>query len=306
MVPCPTSCALFSMKSSDNMQLDLFVHSRDVMLRNDVLASLRSRDAAAGQKALAVLGAEYPQDNLLAPSAELLKALTASTERFRDHDEAAAAVHTMQNVIVPSANFVFGTGEARNWLAVIWRSLASSAARLSYNVVTPHTHAAFMSLQGHDWVAAESATATIPSWRRIPTSLAWMAEARCGRGGLQSAWCLLVELAWIDTPRFGALARRLDAPALRKLLDDFDADFEPDSEADLAWFPAWTLITEPALAPVFREAQVCNDAAPERASRLVMELLVLERQGRHVDLVAERKRLRDLNTTLFSRYMSTR
>jgi len=156
------------------------------------------------------------------------------------------------------------------------------------------------------WAAAETAIAPIPSWRRIPTPLAWMAEARCGQGGLQSAWCLLVELAWIDASRFNTLARRLDAPALRKLLDDFDAGFEPDNEADLAWFPAWMLITEPALAIVLRETQVCNDTAPERAARLVMGLLALERQGRHVDLIAQRKRLRDLSAALFSRYMSTR
>jgi hypothetical protein len=59
-----------------------------------------------------------------------------------------------------------------------------------------------------------------------------------------------------DAPRFGTLARRLEDPALHQLLDGFDAGFKPDEEADLAWFPAWILIAEPARASVLRETQV--------------------------------------------------
>lgn len=200
------------------MQLDLFAHSRDVMLRNDVIAALRRRDAVAGREALAILAAEFPRDSWLTPTAALLKTLVASPERFRDHNEAADAVHSMETVVVPSVNLVFGAKEARDWLASTWRSLASSAAGLSYSLERPHTHAAFISLQGGDWAAVENEVAAIPSWRRIPVPLAWMAEARLGRSGLESAWCLLAELAWIDAARFSTLVRRLEAPALRELL----------------------------------------------------------------------------------------
>ena len=89
-------------------------------------------------------------------------------------------------------------------------------------------------------------------------------------------------------------------------MDSFDVAFEADDETDLAWFPAWVLIAEPALAFILRETQVCGNSAPERVARLIIELLALERQGRHADLVAQRKRLRDLHAGLFSRYMSTR
>jgi hypothetical protein len=163
-----------------------------------------------------------------------------------------------------------------------------------------------MLLRAGDWAAAETQVAEIPSWRRIPAPLAWMAEARFGQGGLEPAWCLLAELAWIDASGFSTLARRLEAPALRKLLDSFDVAFEADDETDLAWFPAWVLIAEPALAFILRETQVCSNSAPERVARLIIELLAFERQGRHADLVAQRKRLRDLHAGLFSRYMSTR
>ena len=288
------------------MQLDLFAHALDVMLRNDVIAALRGRDGVAGAKALARLCADYPHDRLIEPLAALLHALVAPAERYSDHDETAGAVRTMDTVVVPAANQVFGASEARGWLAPVWRSLASSAAGLSYDDRKPYTHAAFMLLRSGDWAAAQARVAAIASWRRIPAALAWMAEARFGEGGLEAAWCLLAELAWIDAAAFGALARRLEAPPLRGLLDGFDAAFEAGDEAELAWFPAWALIAEPGLAAMLRQTQPCNHTGPERAARLVMEILTLERQGRHADLIAQRKKLRDLHTGLFSHYMSTR
>jgi hypothetical protein len=288
------------------MQLDLFAHSRDVMLRNDVIAALRKGDRNAAQEAWAVLSAEYPRDDLLAPLQALSNILAAPWQSFSDHDGAADALRIMDTAIVPSAILVFGPKGAGDWLGPMWRSLASAAAGLSYNAERPRAHAAFMSLRGCDWAAAEARVATIPSWRRIPIPLAWMAEARLVHGGLDSAWCLLVELAWIHPSSFSALAPRLEAPVLRKLLDQFELVFEPDDESELAWFPAFVLIAEPALASAFRGAQACNDTAPERAARLIMELLTLERQGRHADIVAQRKRLRDTHSGLFARYMSTR
>jgi len=40
--------------------------------------------------------------------------------------------------------------------------------------------------------------------------------------------------------------------------------------------------------------------------QLMLDLLRLERQGRHHDLVARRKQLRDLNPSLYSACLTTR
>ncbi|KAI3602162.1 hypothetical protein D8I24_3463 (plasmid) [Cupriavidus necator H850] len=50
------------MKQTLGNQLDLFEHSRDVMLRNDVLAALEQRNATAGCEALLRPTAEYSVD----------------------------------------------------------------------------------------------------------------------------------------------------------------------------------------------------------------------------------------------------
>ena len=288
------------------MQLDLFTHSRDVMLQNDVITALRERNTVSGWTALAVLKAEFPQQEILAPLTTLLHTLTTPVERFEGHDSAGVRLGTMDTLIVPAAHRVFGSKEAEKWLSPLWLSLAHAAAGLLFNPEQAKTHSAFMLLQGADWVAAEAAVARIRSWRRIPLPLAWMAEARCYQGGLESAWSMLLELAWIDAVTFGALAQRLHVPSLHKLLHDFDVAFEDNEAPSRAWFPAWLLITAPAMARVMRETQSCNGRAPERGARLIMELLDLEKQGRHADLVAQRKKLRDLHAELYGLYMASR
>jgi len=289
------------------MQLDLFVHGRDVVLRNDALAALKSRGAVAAEAALAALRMEYPGDRLLGPMTTLLGTLTAPAfPRFANHAEAAAALRRMDAEVALAAHEAFGAGEAKHWLAPLWRAFAASADRLAFDNDFPHLHVGALLLRSGDWTEAAARISGIDSWRRIPAPLAWMAEARFGQGGLERAWSLLAELAWIDAPSFGALARRLDSAPLQRLLDDFDAGFQPQAEAQLAWFPAWALVGEPGLAVPLRGAPPRNHGAPERAARLVAELLTLERQGRHAELVAQRKQRRELQPALFARYMATR
>jgi len=89
----------------------------------------------------------------------------------------------------------------------------------------------------------------------------------------------------------------------------FDERFDPGPGGDtnaLVWFPAWLLTEQPALLPRLREARTGQDGEPERCFRLLAELLGLERQGRHRDLIDGRKRLRDQQPALYATYMATR
>ena len=288
------------------LQLDLFVHNREVVLRNAATEALFKRDGQAAREALAALAAEYPDDRLLRPMRVLLEAMRPPVERLASHEQAAHALRALDTEIVPSAAEVFEADRAQAWLAPLWFALARAAQDLPYDPRFPDTHAAALLLRGGDGPAAAESIAAIPSWQRIPAPLAWMARARFAAGGLESAWGLMAELAWIDAPRLGTLARRLASPQLDRLLQDFDAGFQPEDEGELAWFPAWALVVEPGLALAFRGAQPGEHAGPERAARLVASLLALERQGRHAEMVERRKHLRELQPKLFARYMATR
>ena len=86
----------------------------------------------------------------------------------------------------------------------------------------------------------------------------------------------------------------------------FDAAFEGAGDAtDLAWLPAWVLTQRPRLAQALSPSRPSLHTPPEQAMRLMLELLGLERQGRHHDIVGHRKRLRDLHASLYASYMAT-
>lgn len=144
-------------------------------------------------------------------------------------------------------------------------------------------------------------------WRRIPAPLAWMVQARLQLYGLQATWGMLAELAWLSPRRLDEVVRHAVDPSLQQLTRKFEASFEGSGEpGDLAWFPAWVLTERPALAATLALAQPSQHSAPEKAMRVLIELLGLERQGRHHDVVARRKILRDIPPSLYAEYMKTR
>lgn len=290
------------------MQLDIFDHSRDLMLRNDVLHALERRDALASRAAWQALAAEFADDHALPPLDLLVTTLERSaTASFADAAAAARALQHMQREIEPAVQRLWDEPAGAVWLVPLWRQLAQRAARLDFHPDAADTHAAALWLKAGDFAAAALAVQQIASWRRIPAPLAWMSEARLRLDGLDGSWGLLAELAWLSPQRFDKLTRRLADPVLARLRKHFDAQFEGDgSVADLAWFPAWVLCETPALASLLGQAQAGMQSPPERAMRLLLDLLHLERQGRQRDLLAQRRNLRELQPVLYAAYMRSR
>jgi len=290
------------------MQLDIFEHSREVMLRNDVVHALEQRDAQAARAAFDRLAQECPLD-------EIVPALRVLTETIESGDHSTfghhAALHAawlaLEDVVRPAALHTFGDPGAGKWLAALWKDLAQRAEALPFRAEHANEHAAALWLRAGEWHAAAQAVATIESWRRIPAPLAWMAEARLHHCGLQATWPMLAELAWLAPRRLAELVDRSPDPLLPQLVRRFEADFEGSGDGgDLAWFAAWVLTERPQLAEHLAATQASQHSPPEQAMRLLVELLGLERQGRHHDIIERRKSLRDLHPSLYAAYMTTR
>lgn len=294
------------------MQLDIFDHGRDLMLRNDVLAALERRDLAAAQAARQDLLEEYPDDASLAALARLIEALAHGPgPAFASHEAVQAARRWVDDTVTPDARRSFDPPAAAAWLAGLWRELAQRAAPLPFRAECSEDHAAALWLQAGDWPAVIDAVARIQSWRRSPAPLAWMAEARWRHEGLDAVWPLLAELAWLAPDRFDTLTRRLADPVVATLRRRFDAEFEPDADeagdtTGLAWFPAWVLTDTPALAARLGQARPSGDRAPERGMRLMLELLALDPEGNHHEIVQRRQALRDTQAALYAAYLKTR
>jgi hypothetical protein len=294
--------------SMQSPQLDLFADSRDVMLRNDVADALLRRDAPAARAAWQRLVTEFPDE----PQAAALQILVAQLESgdpapFTSAAAACSAATDMDQRIAPAATAVLGDGSAA-WVQPLWQALAQACAALPFEPAHAPGHAAALWLRAGCWREAAEAVERIASWRRIPVPLAWMAQARYRLLGLDAAWPLLAELAWLAPQRFAALRPLLADPPLDRLCKRFAAAFDggDGDDDDWVWFPAWAAIDQSTLVHPLGAAQTQRGHAPERALALVRELVGYEHQGRQRDLVAGRKELRDLNAALFAAYMATR
>jgi hypothetical protein len=289
-------------------QLDIFAHSRDTMLRNDVAAALERRDPVGARSAWGTFAEEFPHDETLTPLCVLVDALEQRMAApFPDHQSVQDARRALSEVIEPAAQRILGRDAGTRWCAALWGEMAQRAAHLAWRPEHGDDHCAALWLRSGDWSAASDAVARIESWRRIPAPLAWMVEARYRLHDLDGAWALLAELAWLSADRFDQLTKRLADPLLERLRKSFDAGFEGQGDVqDLAWFPAWVLTETPGLSRLLGEAQRCLHSEPEQAMRLLLEILGLERQGRHHDLVGRRKALRDTHPSLYAAYMRTR
>jgi hypothetical protein len=292
-------------------QLDIFADSRDVMLRNDVLGALVQRDAALAQRRWDVLAAEYPHDPDLAAMRVLIDALNqTATTRLPTLALAAIERQALEQQVAPAAQQTMGATAAELWLRPQWCALAERCVGLPFQSAHADHHAAALWLKGQNWTAAAQAVQSIESWRRIPAPLLWMTQARYQIDGLDRCWPLLVELAWMAPQKIAALFEALNDRLLHRLHKQFNAEFEDTVDAQaaqtLAWFPAWLLTSTPALAPHLGQALAGQQTEAERGLRLVLDLLALERQGRHADLMLRRRSLRDLHAGLYAAYMATR
>lgn len=292
------------------MQLDLFEHSADVMLRNAAIEALLARDLVGAIAARAALGAELPADPSLPAIDTLIGALSRAAADadapLPDHDAVARAREAVGGPTAAAAIQLLGDSSAREWLRPLWAALARRAAALPF-AAGRQEHAAPLWLLAGDANSAEAATSTIPSWRRIPLPLVWMLEARYRLHGLDAVWPLLVELFWLAPRRASALVPSLDDPALSRLWRSFQQGFDDAAEDDgSAWFPAWLLCVKPALAEWLSRAEAGQQRQPEQTMRLLVHILGYERQGRQRELFDARRRLRDLHPGLFTQYMSTR
>src|SRR2546426_5613742 len=113
------------------MQLDIFDHSHDVMLRNDVVDALVRHDASAARSAWRVLSGEFPADDALPAFARLIEAVERRGGAvFATHD-ALRETRDMLNDVAPAAQRVFGQRASVDWMAPLWRGMAWGSARLA-------------------------------------------------------------------------------------------------------------------------------------------------------------------------------
>ncbi len=292
-------------------QYDLFADNAGTALRNAVCDTLLQRDPLATERAVAALHAHDPTDSLIGPSQLLLDLLRqASSTRFADPQQARAERQRLEADITPAAQTVLTT-DATPWLAALWSALARRASAIEFDPAMPDVHAAALWLQAGEPELADAAIRRIPSWRQIPTALAWMVQAELQSDALDAAWPLVCELGWLAPKRLGQLLRSTGCRPFADRARRFERGFQgfDDDLADdaWAWFAAWALVDEPRLATAMDGAVPQLPSAPSEAWQVTRALLRLEgAAGRHAERIEHRQRLKGLSEPLFAVYMAQR
>ena len=290
------------------MQLDIFEHNREVLLKNAVLAALEQRDATGARCSLGLLVHEYPDCVDLHNLESLIKVLETPVSSIQSHQELNIALQYFTDTIAPASLRILGDVDGRKWMEPVWKNLALCASALPFDSKHGLAHSAPIYLRVADWQAAVAAVQSIESWRRKPVPLSWMLQANLALTGLQANLGLLAELAWMSPRRLAQLAGESQDALLRKLASQFETGFAGfEQEDDWAWFPAWLLTERPHLSAMLTLAQASSNTPAEQAMRCLITLLGLERQGgRHPEIVQERKHLKGLNEALFLAYIRLR
>jgi len=297
------------------MQLDLFMHSADVGLRNAVVDALRTRDTEAMRAAIDRLRADFPADGHLDSFEHLFSELSALS-REPSLARIADQLERIETQLLPSVQKLLGTDAARRWIEPAYLDLARGAVGKTFSRSESSTHAAGLFLRAGALLGARTAVAEIPSWRRVPEPLAWMTEIALRENDPAEFWPLIAELAWIAPALFSALLAKLDLRGVSvivpRLYREFGNKAELDDEIDetnenseVAWFPAWLLVEHPELLPFLRTAQQ-HSSRPARSAALLIDLLIGERQGAPFTPAEKRRQLRDLAPALFQLYMARR
>ena len=288
-------------------QLDLFLDSRAVVLANEVVAALLSRNTPNALECLRELERANPDHPSLPALAALTRALARWQVREGDVLAIADAVARLQSEVEPAVGSALGA-EARPFLNRFYRELAAAATGLAYDREHPTTHRAWLCLHADEFAESEQAALSIPNWKEIPEVLHWLTVARHRLHGLEAARTSLFWLAWREPQRVPDVIAELGDELLDRDWRAFElaCDWDDMPEHELpAWFPAWYVLEHPAVGNELADAPFPDGAAPAAVS-LLLRLFALERQGNSKTLIAQRERLRNLDKRFFALYMLRR
>lgn len=292
------------------MQLDLFLHSADVTLRNAVIAALCARDAEAMRMAMDRLLAEFPNDRNNEDFEHLYSELSALSQEAGSPSAIAQRVERIETRLRPPLQKIIGTDAAQHWIEPVYGELARAASGQAFSRSLAQAHAGGLFLRANELAQARAAVLTIPSWRRIPEALAWMAEIALREDRPDEFWPLVAELAWIAPALLATLLaagdHRTASASVLRYYREFCSEAEADGESDeIVWFPAWLLTEHAELLPRLRTAHP-HDSRPARSAALLIDLLLGERRGLTPAVVDKRQQLRTLAPAIFARYMARR
>lgn len=289
-------------------QLDLFFDARDVALINATADAICKHDLSEALECFGQLAHEFPDTTSIPHFAELLAVLDDRPDVAARAEDIEALINKLQRT-AQHAHAALGP-RAESFMKPLWRQLAELAEGCAFQADKPHLHSAALYLRAADFCRTIEAADKIPNWHRHTQVLQWLTLATYRAEGDAAARPFLFGLAWREPQELAVFIRDLGANMFLSEWQRFEnSHFAEDyTEDDLAhWFPAWSLIEQPALRTRFDRYEMGIWNYPGAAAfRLILGLLAQETQGHSRELVDARGRLRSQYPALFESYMAKR
>jgi hypothetical protein len=292
----------------DSGQLDLFVHSRAVILANDTINALLAREAAQASACLGRLGAEVPDYEALNALTILSRALADWPLPSISPTQIADVVGRLEGEVSPATLAAMGS-KAADFMRPFWRDLAHAARLHAYDAAFPQSFCAGLYLRCGDVRAAARTAESIPDWERNADALHWLAVARYRIDGLDTCLAPLMRLALVAPQRLSIALAEIDDPLLQRDWKAFHLAcdwLDPNEVTADAWFSAWYLVEHPGIRIGIEDATSLPATQAAQTFIAIERVLELEKHGYSAALISSRRRLRDWDPEVFAFYMARR
>jgi len=292
----------------DSGQLDLFVHSRAVVLANDVIAALLARDAVRAAECFDRLRADEPGHRVRKALEILCHTLAEWPLPSANPAEIAEAIRRLEADTHSAALAAMGE-KAAQFMRSLWRDLAQAAKLHAYDAAFPQSYSAALSLRCGDAEAAAAAAQAVAHHDYNVDALYWLAVARYRIDGLAACRIPLMRLALLGPDRLPEALSEIDDPLLNRDWYAFHMAchwLDPENQTAEAWFAAWHLVEHPGIRIDCGDPKTLPATRAAQTFIAITRLLELEKHGYSTALVSARSRLRDLDPDMFAYYMARR
>lgn len=279
-------------------QMDLFFDNPVVALTSGIGNALCAGNLPEAQRQLDSLYALAPNHADLAAFDQLVGALDRSqrpVEELRRESDLLLQ-------LTPLARRVLGA-RARDFLTPLWRKLADTEAARLFSPGEPTLHRSFLLSQAQDWDAVRENVLRTAGWQQHAFLALRLTEScfqRRRRTEALTAWC---HVCWREPAEAPEAVRKLKNAELTALWQDFQ-DAAEDEILGPESFPAWLLLTEPALGRQLPLDLPIERTPGEEHYRCVHRLLAARREQRSSDEMALRKALQAGQPVLFRALLS--
>ena len=277
--------------ADDRMQMDLFFDSADTCAVSNLISAIVdgcSVDIAGLMAKLKPLNPDKYQH---------FKTLLAYEQKINQSDlSSAQKIEVILQKITPLAFDLLGRFTL-DFLTPEWHTLSEEVADLHFDADNPNNHLSFTAFKEFQWQQVLTSIEQEKNWSKQPLLIFRYAES-CfkldrEREGIEYWFSLFIQFPEKAEQQIKNSCHRL-------LYTDWQSFSELDPELESSLFPAWLIMTKPALAQNTLTSEINNEPL-----QLITKLVCNTERVINETAIQLRVRLQQNSPFLFKHYMRT-